>query len=239
MLERGRGRRSRQGRAAHRDRHWAARPPDRPHHAHPERAERARHAAWLLRCKPWPQAARTGRTSLSAAVAEDDGRRSCPSSRWTSPTGRVRPNRARRAGPPAGRRRSRQSARQHSELNPSVRSAGCRRRPRGRHPESRRQLLADAVALFEARAGPLALAAALEDLGATAVDDGPLRWPWTPSAGRWKSTRMRGPARNRRVRGLLRALGVRRGLVAERHPGIGWAALTDSELAVARLVVEV
>ncbi|MFY9887425.1 MAG: helix-turn-helix transcriptional regulator, partial [Streptosporangiaceae bacterium] len=41
-----------------------------------------------------------------------------------------------------------------------------------------------------------------------------------------------------RVRGLLRALGVRRRLVAERHPGIGWAALTDSELAVARLVVE-
>ena len=34
----------------------------------------------------------------------------------------------------------------------------------------------------------------------------------------------------------LRALGVHRRLVSARRPGRGWAAMTDSELAVARLV---
>jgi DNA-binding CsgD family transcriptional regulator len=41
-----------------------------------------------------------------------------------------------------------------------------------------------------------------------------------------------------RVRSRLRALGVRRRLVAERHRGNGWSAMTDSELAVARLVAD-
>jgi DNA-binding CsgD family transcriptional regulator len=41
-----------------------------------------------------------------------------------------------------------------------------------------------------------------------------------------------------RVRGRLRVLGVRRRLVSARRPGTGWAAMTDSELAVARLVVQ-
>ena len=41
-----------------------------------------------------------------------------------------------------------------------------------------------------------------------------------------------------RLRGRLRALGVRRRLVAAQRPTSGWAALTDSEGAVARLVAE-
>jgi len=41
-----------------------------------------------------------------------------------------------------------------------------------------------------------------------------------------------------RVRGRLRALGVRRRLVSAQRPGRGWAAMTDSELAVARLVAQ-
>ncbi len=41
-----------------------------------------------------------------------------------------------------------------------------------------------------------------------------------------------------RVRGLLRALGVRRRLVAVQGPARGWAAMTESELAVARLVAQ-
>jgi hypothetical protein len=41
-----------------------------------------------------------------------------------------------------------------------------------------------------------------------------------------------------RIRGWLRALGVRRRLVSAQRPGRGWAAMTDSELAVARLVAE-
>ena len=40
------------------------------------------------------------------------------------------------------------------------------------------------------------------------------------------------------MRGRLRSLGVRRRLTAAQAPGRGWAALTDSELAVARLVAQ-
>jgi DNA-binding CsgD family transcriptional regulator len=39
-----------------------------------------------------------------------------------------------------------------------------------------------------------------------------------------------------RVRRRLRRLGVRRRLASERRPAHGWAAMTDSELAVVRLV---
>jgi DNA-binding CsgD family transcriptional regulator len=41
-----------------------------------------------------------------------------------------------------------------------------------------------------------------------------------------------------RVRGRLRALGVRRRLVSTRRQGLGWAAMTDAELAVAQLVAQ-
>jgi DNA-binding CsgD family transcriptional regulator len=40
----------------------------------------------------------------------------------------------------------------------------------------------------------------------------------------------------RRVRGRLRVLGVRRRFVSAERPASGWAALTDSELEVVRLV---
>ncbi|MEA2579676.1 MAG: hypothetical protein QOE83_568, partial [Actinomycetota bacterium] len=41
-----------------------------------------------------------------------------------------------------------------------------------------------------------------------------------------------------RVRGRLRAMGVRRRLVAAQRPRSGWGAITDSDLAVARLVAQ-
>src|SRR5205823_10531076 len=41
-----------------------------------------------------------------------------------------------------------------------------------------------------------------------------------------------------RVRRRLRELGVRRRLVGAHRPASGWAALTDSELAVVRLVAD-
>ena len=41
-----------------------------------------------------------------------------------------------------------------------------------------------------------------------------------------------------RVRGRLRALGVRRRLVTAQRPGRGWASMTDSELAVTKLVAQ-
>lgn len=42
----------------------------------------------------------------------------------------------------------------------------------------------------------------------------------------------------RRVRGRLRAYGVRRRLVPAERPGTGWTALTESKLAVVRLVAK-
>ncbi len=40
------------------------------------------------------------------------------------------------------------------------------------------------------------------------------------------------------MRGRLRKHGVRRRLVARERPANGWAAMTDSELAIARLVAD-
>jgi DNA-binding CsgD family transcriptional regulator len=99
--------------------------------------------------------------------------------------------------------------------------------------------LREAVGLFDGGARPLALASALEDLGVIAIENGA-----TPLAVDSLSRALEIYARAGaawdagRTRGGLRALGVRRRLVAERHQGTGWAALTDSELAVARLVAE-
>ena len=99
--------------------------------------------------------------------------------------------------------------------------------------------LSKAVDLLGDASRPLALAAALEDLGAVAVDSGatdhaveafsralPL---YAGTGAAWDAGRLRG---------RLRALGVRRRLVAAHRPGRGWAAMTDSELAVARLVAQ-
>ncbi len=131
------------------------------------------------------------------------------------------------------------TTRQHSALNPGVRSLAAVAAHADGLLSHDGKILADAVALFDGGPRPLALAAALEDRGVIAVDDGA-----TPEAvdalGRALEiyAHAGAAADAGRVRGLLRALGVRRRLVAERHPGTGWAALTDSELAVARLVAE-
>jgi DNA-binding CsgD family transcriptional regulator len=131
------------------------------------------------------------------------------------------------------------TARQHSALNPGVRSLAAVAAHADGLLSHDGKILADAVALFEGGPRPLALAAALEDLGANAVDDGatPLAVDslgralecYTQAGAGWDAGR---------VRSRLRALGVRRRLVAERHRGSGWSAMTDSELSVARLVAE-
>jgi DNA-binding CsgD family transcriptional regulator len=85
----------------------------------------------------------------------------------------------------------------------------------------------------------LPYAAALEDLGIAMVDAGDTTEAieafgralevYAQSGAAWDACRLRG---------RLRALGVRRRLVSAQRPGRGWAALTDSELAVARLVAQ-
>jgi DNA-binding CsgD family transcriptional regulator len=97
--------------------------------------------------------------------------------------------------------------------------------------------LSEACVLFDAGPRPLALASALEDLGvaqlrtgapAAGVDTlGRALVQYTETGATWDAGR---------VRGRLRANGVRRRLVTGTRPDAGWAALTESELAVVRLI---
>src|SRR6266568_4382858 len=94
-----------------------------------------------------------------------------------------------------------------------------------------------AVKLLDGGPRTLALASALEDLGRAYLtrarnDEG------ITAFGRALELYMTAGATwdSRRVRGRLRALGVRRRFVSAERPASGWAALTDSELEVVRLV---
>jgi DNA-binding CsgD family transcriptional regulator len=99
--------------------------------------------------------------------------------------------------------------------------------------------LEHAAGLFATGPRPLARASALEDLGvaharasaseaAIEAFDGALVLYAEAGAG-WDASR---------VRSRLRDRGVRRRLVARERAAAGWDALTDSELAVARLVAD-
>jgi DNA-binding CsgD family transcriptional regulator len=124
-----------------------------------------------------------------------------------------------------------------AQLNPGVRSvvaaAAHARGLLNRDPQN----LAEAVALYEGGPRPLAYAAALEDLGVATVAGGDTEEAvgvfsraleiYSQTGAVWDAGRLRG---------RLRALGVRRRLVAAQRPRRGLASMTDSELAVARLV---
>ncbi len=96
-----------------------------------------------------------------------------------------------------------------------------------------------AVKLFATGPRPLARASALEDLGAARARAGAVDAAikelddslvlYVESGATWDASR---------VRGRLRKHGVRRRLVAREHAETGWDAMTDSELAVARLVAQ-
>jgi DNA-binding CsgD family transcriptional regulator len=131
------------------------------------------------------------------------------------------------------------AAQRRSGLNPNVRSIAAAAAHVNGLLNHSQQFLAEAVALFEAGPRPLALALALEDLGVVTVDDGDTNEA-TAAFGRALTLYAEAGAAldAGRVRGRLRALGVRRRLVSAQRPGRGWAAMTDSELAVARLVAQ-
>ena len=94
-----------------------------------------------------------------------------------------------------------------------------------------------AVGLFATAPRPLARAYALEDLGVARARTGAIPAAieafdgalvlYAEAGATWDSGR---------VRGRLRAHGVRRRLVPRERADTGWAAMTDSELAVARRV---
>jgi DNA-binding CsgD family transcriptional regulator len=97
-----------------------------------------------------------------------------------------------------------------------------------------------ATELFEGAPRPLALASVLEDLGTLRVKRG-ARLGGVQALERALALygEAEAAADIRRVRRQLREHGVRRRAITPREsPNTGWAAMTDSELAVARLVAK-
>lgn len=134
---------------------------------------------------------------------------------------------------------ARASADGRASLNPGVATiAGTAAHVRGLIDDDVGEL-GDAIKHFEGGPRPIALASALEDAGVALVRrsdrDGAVA-----SLGRALEVYAEtGASRDEtRVRGRLRELGVRRRLVSPRRPETGWEGLTESELAVVRLVAE-
>jgi DNA-binding CsgD family transcriptional regulator len=99
--------------------------------------------------------------------------------------------------------------------------------------------LASAVDLFETGPRPLALASALEDLGVADVKSQVAVWGLEALDRALVLYTRAGATRDAaRVRGRLRALGVHRRVGSTERPASGWAAMTESELAVVRLVAD-
>lgn len=126
-----------------------------------------------------------------------------------------------------------------AELNPDVATiAATASHSRGLLSGDDRHL-ARAVELFERGSRPLALASALEDRGDAAVKRGAPAEGVDALGRSLEIYAQAGAAWDAgRVRGRLRAQGVRRRLVSTDRPESGWEAMTDSELAVARLVAQ-
>ena len=131
------------------------------------------------------------------------------------------------------------AARRRSALNPDARSLAAGAAHADGLLRRSQHGLADAVELFDAGLRPLALATAVEDLAAVTAGNGDTQHAAEGFSRALDLYAQAGAAWDGgRVRGRLRALGVRRRLVPARRPGRGWASMTDSELAVARLVAQ-
>jgi DNA-binding CsgD family transcriptional regulator len=128
-------------------------------------------------------------------------------------------------------------AEKRGSRNPGVASiAATASHARGLRYDEPGDLLA-AVELLDGGPRPLALASALEDLGRAHLTRAQNEEGIT-AFGRALELYMTAGATwdSRRVRGRLRALGVRRRSVSAERPASGWEALTDSELEVVHLV---
>jgi DNA-binding CsgD family transcriptional regulator len=99
--------------------------------------------------------------------------------------------------------------------------------------------LGHAVELLEGESRPLSLANALEDYGELAIDSG-LTSEGVSALGRALVlvTNSGATRDSARVRGRLRALGVRRRLVEQCRPTTGWEGLTSAEMEVALVIAE-
>jgi DNA-binding CsgD family transcriptional regulator len=97
--------------------------------------------------------------------------------------------------------------------------------------------LSEAVSLFERSPRSLAMAAAWEDLGLAHQRRGAADLGVDALTQALVLFARAGATRDAaRLRGRLRALGVRRRVASAEKPATGWAAMTKSELAVAQLV---
>ena len=127
-------------------------------------------------------------------------------------------------------------AARRSELNPGVPSAAAaaahtRGLLNGSKPD-----LEEAAAILAAGPRPLALAAALEDLGGARLADGDRGGAVDAFDHVLRIYMETGAARDAaRARMRLRELGVRRRVKSLDRPKLGWESLTDAELKVARL----
>jgi DNA-binding CsgD family transcriptional regulator len=131
------------------------------------------------------------------------------------------------------------SARDRADLNPGVRSiAGTFAHVRALIGDDR-DAYAEAIENFGQGPRPLALASALEDCGRLCADRGNAD-DAVEELGRALEiyARLGASWDAGRVRRRLRSLGVRRRLPSTPAVRNGWAALTDSELAVVGLVVQ-
>jgi DNA-binding CsgD family transcriptional regulator len=101
-------------------------------------------------------------------------------------------------------------------------------------------LLERAVDQFERTSRPLALCSALEDLAGLRIRGGNKQGGIEDLERALKITIQAGAVWDaRRIRAKLRTEGIRRRVAGPSvRPETGWAAMTDSELAVARLVAE-
>ena len=122
------------------------------------------------------------------------------------------------------------------ELNPGVPSmAGAAAHTRGLLNQSRPDLEHAAV-ILAAGPRPLALAAALEDLGSARLADGDRSGAVDAFDHVLRIFIDAGAVRDAaRARKRLRELGVRRRVQPLDRPKLGWESLTDAELQVARL----
>jgi DNA-binding CsgD family transcriptional regulator len=122
------------------------------------------------------------------------------------------------------------------ELNPGVPSmAGATAHARGLLNDSR-QDLEQAAGILVTCPRPMALAAALEDLGCARLADGDRNGAVDAFDRILRICLDTGAARDAaRTRKRLRELGIRRRVQSLDRPKLGWESLTDAELNVARL----
>ncbi len=132
------------------------------------------------------------------------------------------------------------AAERRAEANPTLAAiVGAAAHARALLDEGAEQL-EKAVEQFERTQRPLALSSSLEDLGARRIAAGEEKEGIEDLERALKINVESGAAWDaRRVRAKLRARGVRRRVVGSSgRPDTGWGAMTDSELAVARLVAQ-